>query len=86
MRSTPLFETAFYKLCETYPAESLFEVLNYFEHVATRDPRRAGVPHPNLEQAWVFEFSGVQRLPRVVILYRIDDAAGLVIQANIHVL
>jgi hypothetical protein len=36
------------------------------------------MPHPELEGVWVYETPHLVRLPSIVIVYTIDDAAGFV--------
>ena len=64
---------------EPHEYEAGLEVLSAFEREAKRDPRAAGVEHPALPGLWVAETSSLlRRLPRIVIVYTIEDAAGVV--------
>ena len=60
------------------------DVLESFEDVVCVNPRRNGEPHPAFKggKVWIYESPPISRLPRVRILYEIDDANGIVIYWN----
>ena len=61
------------------------EVLELFEASACRNPRMVGEPHPEMGGLWLFETPyELRRLPRLVLVYDIDDDAGLVQLWNVY--
>lgn len=66
-----------------YPAG--IEVLDLFTLQAEREPRMPGSPHSALPDLWVFETpSAIKRLPRIAVVYTIDDANGFVDLWNLY--
>jgi hypothetical protein len=69
------------------PAEyqGAIEVIDLFEIYACRNPRMAGDEHSELPGLWVFETpSALSRLPRLALVYGIDDDDGYVTLCNLY--
>lgn len=79
MRLSPIFEAAFWKRGAYH--SSFWDLLDSFEWAVTRDPKACGERHPNYAngQFWIWESPPISRLPRVFILYEIDEKNGAVI-------
>ena len=62
------------------------EVLDTFERLARIDPRLPGIAHAAVSGLWLFEgpTRGISRLPRLVIVYTIDEAEGFVDLWNLY--
>jgi len=61
------------------------EVLDLFERQAVVDPRMPGEPHPALPHLWIFETpAAIARLPRLIVVYTIDEAQGVVDMWNLY--
>jgi hypothetical protein len=82
LRISPLFEAAFLKHGGSSPSHS--DLLDYVEDMLLADPRSVGafVQKSHIGEVWVFETPPVQRLPKVRILYEIDDHRGVVVLWN----
>jgi len=84
-RNSPLFEAAFFERLGKASYKAGLEVLELFETYALRDPRMAGVQHPTLPGLWLFETpSALKRLPRLVLVYSIEDDEGFVTLWNVY--
>lgn len=56
-----------------------------FDQQAVIDPRMPGEQHPVLSELWLFETPGaIVRLPRLVIVYTIDEERGVVDMWNLY--
>jgi hypothetical protein len=84
-RISPLFESAFFR--RGAHSDALWDVLLAFEEAVCVNPRRIGEPHPAFSDGkiWIYESPPIQRLPRVRILYEIDDDKGIVIYHNFSI-
>ena len=61
------------------------EILDLFERQAVIDPRMPGEQHPTLPDLWLFETpNAVVRLPRLVVVYTIDDRRGAIDLWNLY--
>jgi hypothetical protein len=61
------------------------DVLLLFDKYACINPRMAGTQHPELPHLWLFETPpAVSRLPRVVLVYTIEDDEGYVTLWNLY--
>ena len=77
VRISQIFEAAFFKRGANIDAFG--ELLDSLEFALRVDPRICGEPHPSSNgRFWVYEPPPIKRLPRVFILYEIDEAAGVV--------
>lgn len=56
-----------------------WEALDFLEMLIKRDPYSAGVQHPGVPEFWVWESPPVKRIPKMYILYTIDEARGAAI-------
>lgn len=50
--------------------------------MAKKDYRMLGVPHPNLENAFVFQSPSFSRFPSCVFLFTVDIESEIVILQN----
>lgn len=69
------------------PAEydPFVDLLVLFDQYATINPRMAGSQHPHFAHLWLFESpSALSRLPRVVLVYTIEDEEGYVTLWNLY--
>ena len=73
---SPIFERAFWNRGAHH--DGFWDLLESLQANLTFDPRSAGEPHPHLPGIWVYESPPVARLPKVFILYTIDDETGIV--------
>jgi hypothetical protein len=61
------------------------DLLVLFDEYATLNPRMAGTQHPDLPHLWLFESpSALSRLPRVVLVYTIEDDEGYATLWNLY--
>jgi hypothetical protein len=61
------------------------EVLALFDTYAKRNPRMAGEQHPDLPHLWIFETpAALSRLPRIAVVYTIEDDEGFVTLRNLY--
>jgi hypothetical protein len=75
----PLFEVAFSRRLDSASFQSAIEVLDAFELAACRNPRALGQQHPEFPDIWVYEPPrAVRRIPRIALVYTIDDVGGIV--------
>jgi hypothetical protein len=80
LRISPFFEAAFSKHGGNSPHH--WDLLDYLEDMLMADPRSVGAFQRRSEvgnEFWVFETPAVRRLPKVRILYEIDENRGVVI-------
>lgn len=83
----PLFEAAFSRRLGSTEYPAAIEILDSFELVACRNPRALGEQHPNYPEIWVYEPPrAIKRLPRMVLVYTIDDKLGVVRLWNVYLL
>jgi len=50
------------------------------------NPRMIGVPHPEIPHLWVYEGPRLTRFPPIVIVFTIDDEAGMIMLWNVWLL
>lgn len=62
----------------------MWDILVSFEEAVCVNPRIIGEQHPGFSggRMWVYESPPLNRLPKVTILYEIDDENGVVILWN----
>ena len=83
----PLFEAAFSRRLGNADFKAAIEVLDAFELVACRNPRALGQQHPEYPEIWVYEPPrAVRRLPRIALVYTIDDQRKVVRLWNLRIL
>ena len=65
-------------------SDELWDLLLSFDDIVCVNPRRIGEPHPAFVggKVWIYKSPPISRLPRVRILYEIDDESGIVIYRN----
>ena len=83
IRLSPIFEAAYWKRLGDLDHDAFLDVFDSFESLALKNPKQAGVQHPEVEGIWVYESPNLQRLRSVVIIFTIDDAEGYVNLCNI---
>ncbi len=82
----PLFETAYQMRLGSYSQEAAHDLLRSFILQVEHDPKGLGVPHPVIDDIWVYESPKLSWLPIVVIAYTIDDELGSVDLYNLYCL
>ena len=83
----PLFEAAFLRRLGALERDAVIDVLDAFEFAARLNPRSLGEPHPNNKEFWTYEPPRtIARVPRMVLVYSIDDDNGVVRLWNIYLL
>lgn len=83
----PLFVAAFSRRLGSADYRASIEVLDAFELLVCKDPRAAGQQHRACPDWWIYEAPRViRRLPRIALLYSIDDEGGFVRLWNVQVL
>jgi hypothetical protein len=62
------------------------DILDAFEDGVKKDPRSCGEMHPAYSKGnfWVYESPPIARLPKIFMLYEIDDEKGQVKLWNFH--
>lgn len=88
MSISELFETAYWHAAEKIDRDGFVDLINSLEFGLTRDPRSVGEPHAGFpgDRIWLVESPPLRRLPRLCILYEIDDERGIVTLYNFKVL
>lgn len=64
----------------------LEELFDSFCILAERNPSLAGVPHPDVNDIYVFEGPALARLPRIAFVFSVDSENGVVRLWNCRIL
>lgn len=86
MHLSPIFEAAYWRRLGNIDHEAFVDLLKNFETMAFINPRMIGVPHPEIPHLWVYEGPRLTRFPPIVIVFTIDDEAGMIMLWNVWLL
>jgi hypothetical protein len=81
---SPIFEAAFWR--RGAEDDAFWDLLENLEASLCFDPYSVGERHPAFPngKCWVWESPDIERLPKVVVLYTIDDENGRIVLRNFY--
>lgn len=84
VRLSEIFESAYWQRAGNNIV--VWEVFDSVCDALEVDPRSIGAQHPGFDgTCWVYESPPLLRLPRIYMLYRIIDDAGVVLLCNFSI-